>query len=424
LTALSDVVLFSAALPYQGGTDHINEQWAEFWAILFQRHGYVPVDLLRRQFWKEQAVEFWYSQNLIIFCTVDFASKNFPSESLATGRPLSYPHPLTFLVNVARYRPLSASVLDLECEDYQHVLHAYQRGDGTLPLMRMADATNEAGSPLFPVSRTLIVDARAELAARDAEVERLAGELESARSEAAGKAWLEEQVRNWQQLAEQRQEVLVAYEAGKAWLEGQARNWQQLAEQRQEVLVAYEAGKAWLEGQVRNWQRLAEQRQEALVAYEAGKAWLEEQVRNWQRVAEEQQQRIAELLSRKLALEGQLEDLARLEQERFRWQEIASEAQESLATLESRANNLSAELEGWRQSAEERGGRIAELEKAKTWLAQQVENWRAVAGQRSERIAALEETIARMRATRVWRAADWSVGVLRRLSGIRRSFTG
>ena len=185
LVALSDVVLFSAALPYQGGVDHINEQWLEFWAVLFQRYGYLPCDVFRRQFWGDHAVEFWYSQNLMVFCTKEHAAKTFPSEFLASGRPLSYPHPLTFLVNVARYRPLSARALDLECEGYQSVVHAYQNGDGTLPLLRVADATDEAGAPLFPRCRTLITDAQAEISARDAEVARLTGELEEARSEAA-----------------------------------------------------------------------------------------------------------------------------------------------------------------------------------------------------------------------------------------------
>src|SRR5581483_3372462 len=68
LVALSDVVLFSAALPYQGGTDHINERWLEFWAILFRRHGYVPCDFLRNECWGNPAVEFWYSQNAVVFC--------------------------------------------------------------------------------------------------------------------------------------------------------------------------------------------------------------------------------------------------------------------------------------------------------------------------------------------------------------------
>jgi predicted nucleic acid-binding Zn-ribbon protein len=165
--------------------DHINEQWLEFWAVLFQRYGYLPCDVFRRQFWGDHAVEFWYSQNLMVFCTKEHAAKTFPSEFLASGRPLSYPHPLTFLVNVARYRPLSARALDLECEGYQSVVHAYQNGDGTLPLLRVADATDEAGAPLFPRCRTLITDAQAEISARDAEVARLTGELEEARSEAA-----------------------------------------------------------------------------------------------------------------------------------------------------------------------------------------------------------------------------------------------
>jgi glycosyltransferase involved in cell wall biosynthesis/SAM-dependent methyltransferase len=234
------------------------------------------------------------------------------------------------------------------------------------------------------------------------------------------RAYLEEQVRSWRQVAGQRQETLVAYEAGKARLEAEVRNWQQVAGQRQETLAAYEAGKAGLEEQVRNWQQVAGQRQETLAAYEAGKAGLEAEVRNWQQTSEVQRLRIAELESGKLALEGQLEDLARLEQELSRWQQIAGEAQESLARLEGRVNYLRAELEYWHQTAEERDRWIAELEKAKTWLAQHGDNWEAAAEQRSERIAVLEETIARMRATRAWRTAEWSVGVWRRISGICR----
>jgi hypothetical protein len=47
LTALADVVLFSAALPYQGGTGHVNENWPEYWADKFRKRGYVLVDLFR-----------------------------------------------------------------------------------------------------------------------------------------------------------------------------------------------------------------------------------------------------------------------------------------------------------------------------------------------------------------------------------------
>ena len=231
---------------------------------------------------------------------------------------------------------------------------------------------------------------------------------------------VELKTRQFAELMTTRQQELEDFARAKNWLEEQVRNWQQVAGQRQETLVAYEAAKAWLEGQVQNWQQVAGQRQEALAAYEAGMARLEAEARSWQQTSEVQRLRIAELESGKLALEGQLEDLARLEQELSRWQQIAGEAQGSLARLEGRVDYLRAELEYWHQTAEERARWIAELEKAKTWLAQQVDNWEAAAGQRSERIAVLEETIARMRATRAWRAAEWSVGVLRRISGIFR----
>lgn len=36
----SKVVFFTAAPPGQGGHDHINEQWPEFWAELFRSHGF------------------------------------------------------------------------------------------------------------------------------------------------------------------------------------------------------------------------------------------------------------------------------------------------------------------------------------------------------------------------------------------------
>lgn len=37
LTKLGPVILFSAAIPHQGGTRHVNEQWPEYWARYFKR---------------------------------------------------------------------------------------------------------------------------------------------------------------------------------------------------------------------------------------------------------------------------------------------------------------------------------------------------------------------------------------------------
>jgi hypothetical protein len=67
LTGLSDVVLFSAAIPGQEGTYHINEQFPEFWAHLFNEAGYCTVDILREKIWNLPDVEYWYKQNILLF---------------------------------------------------------------------------------------------------------------------------------------------------------------------------------------------------------------------------------------------------------------------------------------------------------------------------------------------------------------------
>ena len=67
LTKLSDVILFSAAIPAQGGTNHVNEQWQSYWAKKFSRFGYVAIDCVRPEVWKRADVEFWYSQNIFIY---------------------------------------------------------------------------------------------------------------------------------------------------------------------------------------------------------------------------------------------------------------------------------------------------------------------------------------------------------------------
>jgi SAM-dependent methyltransferase len=67
LTALGPVILFSAAIPGQGGYCHINEQWPEYWARLFADQGYVPVDCIRPQIWNDSTVPFWYRQNLLLY---------------------------------------------------------------------------------------------------------------------------------------------------------------------------------------------------------------------------------------------------------------------------------------------------------------------------------------------------------------------
>ena len=67
LTRLAPVVLFSAAIPHQGGTGHINEQWQDYWANLFNQFDYVPVDVIRRPIWDNPNVAWWYAQNTLMY---------------------------------------------------------------------------------------------------------------------------------------------------------------------------------------------------------------------------------------------------------------------------------------------------------------------------------------------------------------------
>ncbi len=67
LCRLADVVIFSAAIPGQGGTDHINLQAQSAWIERFAVNGYLPFDLIRPRVWDETSVESWYRQNVLVF---------------------------------------------------------------------------------------------------------------------------------------------------------------------------------------------------------------------------------------------------------------------------------------------------------------------------------------------------------------------
>jgi len=94
LTRLAPVVLFSAAIPGQGGTSHVNEQWPEYWSRLFANHGFDPADVVRPRIWGDERVEFWYAQNVILYAARSRRA-DFPELQRATmtETPLAAVHP-------------------------------------------------------------------------------------------------------------------------------------------------------------------------------------------------------------------------------------------------------------------------------------------------------------------------------------------
>jgi SAM-dependent methyltransferase len=71
LVKAAPVVLFSAAIPFQGGMNHLNEQPQSYWARLFAVHGYIALDCIRPVVYGNRRVEWWYRQNILIFCEPD-----------------------------------------------------------------------------------------------------------------------------------------------------------------------------------------------------------------------------------------------------------------------------------------------------------------------------------------------------------------
>ncbi|MCU1242656.1 MAG: hypothetical protein JWO71_3382 [Candidatus Acidoferrum typicum] len=100
LTELAPVVLFSAAIPFQGGMNHLNEQWPDKWAGLFRERGYVPVDFVRKRVWQNTAVDFWYAQNTLLFVQSSLVERsNSLREELQQTNPdqLCLVHPRQYL---------------------------------------------------------------------------------------------------------------------------------------------------------------------------------------------------------------------------------------------------------------------------------------------------------------------------------------
>lgn len=100
LTSASDVVLFSAAIPGQGGKSHINEQFSSYWSTLFGKFHFVRRDVIRQRILSDASIPWWYRQNIFLYVKQGLplaeAPPNFlPEEFSLIHREVekSYNHP-------------------------------------------------------------------------------------------------------------------------------------------------------------------------------------------------------------------------------------------------------------------------------------------------------------------------------------------
>lgn len=110
LCALSDVVLFSAAIPGQLGTDHINLQPQRAWVDRFALRGYRAFDLVRPHVWDDERVEAFYRQNVLVFVNSERTDLVRAAGELSLAAPalidVVHPELLAFWVRRAT-RPVS-----------------------------------------------------------------------------------------------------------------------------------------------------------------------------------------------------------------------------------------------------------------------------------------------------------------------------
>jgi SAM-dependent methyltransferase len=129
LVSLSDIIIFSAAIPYQGGQNHVNEQWIEYWQFLFNQHHYKFYDVIRSHIWNNRDIYWWYRQNIMV-CINSAVEHQFED-----GPVNNYIHPELYLSKVGMlnsYKEWIDKIFsgDIEVEIAQAILENAKRVRG------------------------------------------------------------------------------------------------------------------------------------------------------------------------------------------------------------------------------------------------------------------------------------------------------
>jgi SAM-dependent methyltransferase len=102
LASLAPAVLFSAAIPFQGGTRHLNEQWADYWQALFAQHDFVALDFFRWRLWDNPEVQPYVAQNLWLYIAPSLLKNDRIEAERVSKFPVRAVHPGVFQVPSAR----------------------------------------------------------------------------------------------------------------------------------------------------------------------------------------------------------------------------------------------------------------------------------------------------------------------------------
>jgi hypothetical protein len=92
LSQAAPLVMFSAAVPGQGGSYHINEQWPAYWRSLFAAEGFRLFDPIRPLIRDEASVRWWYRQNLLLFASPEGVSAHQQLRQVVQGKEMEWVH--------------------------------------------------------------------------------------------------------------------------------------------------------------------------------------------------------------------------------------------------------------------------------------------------------------------------------------------
>jgi len=93
LTSYNCPILFSAAIPGQGGQGHLNEQFLSYWLELFWDYDFRPSDVLHASLWINRHLPFWLKQNCVLILPTSLCLHNFTLSDKAQLRLYDRIHP-------------------------------------------------------------------------------------------------------------------------------------------------------------------------------------------------------------------------------------------------------------------------------------------------------------------------------------------
>ncbi len=114
LVAHGDVILFSAAVPHQGGEHHVNEQPPEYWRSKFAARGHAVFDFVRPGLACTDGVMPWYRFNSYIYANREGQqrlSRAILETRVADGQPLTIGGDFKWLLRRTAVRMIPAALV-------------------------------------------------------------------------------------------------------------------------------------------------------------------------------------------------------------------------------------------------------------------------------------------------------------------------